>query len=162
MLKNNEDAADLKQETQIRAEEKLDPFRGDAAFSTWIYRIATNLALMKMRKDKTKKVTLDQPEETSMPSMVTEMPDWTHNPANYFKNNEMKDLLNKAIDSLPDKYKSVFVLRDIEGFPISEVAEMLSISQPTVKTRSHRSRLYLREKLVEYFSSRNRQVLAGQ
>lgn len=152
LLRNKEDAADLMQETYIKAYEHLGSFRGSAAFSTWLYRIATNLALMKMRRDKNKKVSVERLKEAAQPSNIKEMPDWTHNPAYNFKKNELKELLNKAVDSLPLKYKSVFVLHDIEGFPIAEVADMLSLSEPAVKTRSHRSRLYLREKLSEYFS----------
>jgi len=161
LLRNKEDASDLMQETYIKAYEHLGSFKGNSAFSTWLYRIATNLALMKMRKDKNKKVSVGQLRETSTPSIERDIPDWTHNPVNHFKKQEMKDLLNKAIESLPSKYKSVFVLHDIEGFPIEEVADMLSISVPAVKTRSHRSRLYLREKLAEYFNH-GEKIQAGQ
>jgi RNA polymerase sigma-70 factor, ECF subfamily len=156
LLRNKEDAADLMQETYIKAYEHLGSFKGNSAFSTWLYRIATNLALMKMRKDKNKKVTVDQLKEASNPSMAREMPDWTHNPAYHFRKQELKGILNSAIDSLPRKYKSVFVLHDIEGFPIAEVANMLSLSEPAVKTRSHRSRLYLREKLSEQLQNKEK------
>jgi len=156
LLRNKEDAADLMQETYIKAYEHIGSFKGNSAFSTWLYRIATNLALMKMRKDKNKKVTVEQLKEASNPSMAREMPDWTHNPAYHFRKQELKDLLNNAIDSLPRKYKSVFVLHDIEGFPIAEVADMLSLSEPAVKTRSHRSRLYLREKLSEHLQNKEK------
>ncbi|HNS33490.1 MAG TPA: sigma-70 family RNA polymerase sigma factor [bacterium] len=152
LLRNKEDASDLMQETYIKAYQHLNSFRGNSAFATWLYRIATNLALMKMRRDKQQKVSVETLKETSSYSMIKEMPDWTHNPVSYFKKQEMKDILNKAIDSLPSKYKSVFVLHDMEGFPIAEVADMLSLSEPAVKTRSHRSRMYLREKLAEYFN----------
>ncbi len=161
LLRNKEDASDLMQETYIKAYEHIDSFRGNSAFSTWLYRIATNLALMKMRREKNQKVSTDEIKEAYDNSMVKEMPDWTHNPAYHFKNQELKDLLNRAIDSLPSKYRSVFVLHDMEGFPVSEVADMLSLSEPAVKTRSHRSRLFLRERLADYFKQGHKAQVGG-
>jgi len=158
LLRNKEDAADLMQETYIKAYEHLGSFKGNSAFSTWLYRIATNLALMKMRKDKQQKISVQSLKETSNHSLIKEMPDWTYNPVSHFKKQEMKNILDNAINSLPPKYKSVFVLHDMEGFPIAEVADMLSLSEPAVKTRSHRSRLYLREKLAEYFNQEKAQA----
>ncbi|HOK57104.1 MAG TPA: sigma-70 family RNA polymerase sigma factor, partial [bacterium] len=64
---------------------------------------------------------------------------------------ELREILNEAINSLPPKYKTIFILHDIEGLSLSEISEILSLSIPTIKTRIHRSRLYLREKLSEYF-----------
>jgi len=155
-FKNKEDASDLMQEAYIKAYTNLKSFRGDSAFSTWLYSIATNVAQEKIRKDKRSKASNNKLKEALVSSDIKEMPDWTHNPVNYFKKQEMKTLLNKAIDSLPLKYRTVFILRDIEGFSISEVADMLNITKPTVKTRSHRSRLYLRETLGEFFKDKEK------
>ena len=151
LLGNKEDAADLMQETYIKAYENLDRFEGRSSFSTWLYRIATNNALMKLRKEKNKKVSIDELKKFGDKSYKIEISDWSENPSSYFKSAELKEVLQKAIDSLPPKYKSVFILHDVEGLPLAEVARILSLSVPAVKTRLHRSRLFLREKLSEYF-----------
>ena len=150
LLGNKEDAADLMQETYIKAYENLDRFEGRSSFSTWLYRIATNNALMKLRKEKNKKVSIDELKKFGDKSYKIEISDWSENPSSYFKSAELKEVLQKAIDSLPPKYKSVFILHDVEGLPLAEVAQILSLSVPAVKTRVHRSRMYLREKISEY------------
>ena len=150
LLGNKEDAADLMQETYIKAYENLNRFEGRSSFSTWLYRIATNNALMKLRKEKSKKVSIEELKKFGDKSYKIEISDWSENPSSYFKSAELKELLQKAIDSLPPKYKSVFILHDIEGLPLAEVAQILSLSVPAVKTRVHRSRMYLREKISEY------------
>lgn len=152
---NKEDAADLLQETYIKAYESLPNFEGRSSFSTWLYRIATNFALMKLRKEKMKKVSIEELKEISDGSKDSiDFYDWSENPYLHYKNEELKEILNEAINSLPPKYKTIFILHDIEGLSIQEVAKILSLSVPTVKTRIHRSRLYLREKLSEYFKKK--------
>ncbi|MGC8976746.1 MAG: RNA polymerase sigma factor [Candidatus Ratteibacteria bacterium] len=148
---NKDDAADLLQETYIKAYESLQSFEGRASFSTWLYRIATNFALMKLRKEKQKKVSLEELKKTEDGTYTYEISDWKENPYFYYKNEELKEILSSAIDSLPPKYKTIFILHDIEGLKVEEVAKILSLSIPTTKTRIHRSRLYLRKKLSEYF-----------
>lgn len=151
LLHNKEDAADIMQETYIAAYENLPKFKGTSSFSTWLYRIATNFALMKMRKEKGRQVSEERLKELSKHTYDTAISDWTENPIDHLKKQEIRELLNKAIESLPPKYRSVFVLHDIEGLSIAEISDILSISPSAVKTRAHRSRLYLREKLSEYF-----------
>lgn len=160
LLQNKEDAADVMQETYIAAYENLPKFKGNSSFSTWLYKIATNFALMKMRKEKGRKISEERLKDLSKHLYETTITDWTESPVDYLKQQELKETLNKAIETLPPKYRSVFVLHDIEGLPIAEVADILSISKAAVKTRSHRSRLYLREKLSEYFKGKqiNRQI----
>jgi len=150
LLGNKEDAADLMQDTYIKAYENLDKFEGRSSFSTWLYRIATNNALMKLRKEKNKNISIDEIKKIGDKDYKIEISDWYENPSLYFKSSELKQQLQKAIDSLPPKYKSVFILHDIEELPISEVAKILSLSIPAVKTRIHRSRMFLREKISEY------------
>lgn len=159
LLRNKEDAADVMQETYMTAYEHLPRFKGNSSFSTWLYRIATNFALMKMRKEKGRKVPLARLKETEDSVYETEFPDWSDSPVDHLKNQELKEILDKEINALPPKYRSVFVLHDIEGLSIAEVAEILSLSEAAVKTRSHRSRLYLREKLSEYFRGRGEKRL---
>jgi len=152
LLRNKEDAADVMQETYMSAYENLPKFRGNSSFSTWLYRIATNFALMKMRKEKGKRVPVAQLKETEDLVREMEVPDWSDTPVDHLKNQELKAILDKEINALPPRYRSVFVLHDIEGLSIAEVADILSLSEAAVKTRSHRSRVYLRDKLSEYFS----------
>jgi len=161
LLRNKEDAADIMQETYMAAYENLPKFKGNSSFSTWLYRIATNFALMKMRREKNKKVSVSELQETSGNLYDKVLPDWSESPVDHLKNQELKELLDKAINSLPPKYRSVFVLHDIEGLGIAEVADILSISGPAVKTRSHRSRMYLREKLSEYFRQNGAEAQKG-
>ncbi len=154
ILGNKEDAADLLQETFIKAYESLPNFEGRSSFSTWLYRIATNFALMKLRKEKYKKISLDEIKKTSDGNYKIEISDWSNNPYFHYRNEELKEILNEAINSLPPKYKTIFILHDVEGLSIPEISEILSLSISTVKTRIHRARLYLREKLSEYFKKK--------
>ena len=160
LLHNKEDAADIMQETYIAAYENLPKFKGNSSFSTWLYRIATNFALMKMREDKGRKeVPEERLKEVSKHVYDTAITDWTESPVDHLRKQELKETLDRAIESLPPKYRSVFILHDIEGMSIAEISDILSISPGAVKTRAHRSRLYLREKLSEYFNERARKGL---
>ena len=154
LLGNSQDAADLLQETFIKAYESLPSFEGKSSFSTWLYRIATNFALMKLRKEKRNKVSLEELKEISDTKYKRRISDWSENPYAHFKNEELRVLLENVINSLPPKYKSVFILHDVEGLPLAKVSEILSLSIPAVKSRVHRSRLYLREKLEKYFQNK--------
>lgn len=159
LLRNKEDAADIMQETYMTAYENLPRFKGNSSFSTWLYRIATNFALMKMRKEKGRTVSVAQLKSAEDSVHEMEFPDWSDTPVDHLKNQELKTILDKEINALPPRYRSVFVLHDIEGLSISEVAKILSLSESAVKTRSHRSRLYLREKLSEYFGDTKKKGL---
>lgn len=159
LLRNKEDAADIMQETYMTAYENLPRFKGNSSFSTWLYRIATNFALMKMRKEKGRTVSVAQLKSAEDSAHEMEFPDWSDTPVDHLKNQELKTILDKEINALPPRYRSVFVLHDIEGLSISEVAKILSLSESAVKTRSHRSRLYLREKLSEYFGDTKKKGL---
>ncbi|MCM8785165.1 MAG: sigma-70 family RNA polymerase sigma factor [Candidatus Omnitrophica bacterium] len=154
ILGNKDDAADLLQETYIKAYESLPNFEGKSSFYTWLYRIATNFALMKLRKEKYKKISINEIKQASNGNYKLEISDWSNNPQIQYRNEELKEILNEAINSLPPKYKTIFILHDIEGLSLSEISEILSLSIPTIKTRIHRSRLYLREKLSEYFKKK--------
>ncbi|MGB9642013.1 MAG: RNA polymerase sigma factor [Candidatus Ratteibacteria bacterium] len=153
LLGNKEDAADLLQETFINAYYALPKFEGKSAFSTWLYRIATNNAFMKMRKKKIPLVRFESDRDDSEQKYFTDVPDWSNDPRAHLKNEELKMLLEKSVDSLPGKYKTIFVLHDIEGFSTEEISKMLDLSVPAVKSRIHRSRMFLRDKLSQYFQS---------
>lgn len=147
MLGSQEDAQDVLQETFISAFNALDDFKGESSFSTWIYRIATNACLMRLRARKPQIVSLDD-----QPSSLSEgITDWSEDVGTLLEREELRKVLDDAIKSLPEVYRAVFVLRDVEGLSNYETAKVLKISIGAVKSRLHRARLYLREKLSKYF-----------
>lgn len=157
ITKNEDDASDVLQDAFLKAYSRLDQFQGDAKFYTWLVRIAVNEALMRLRKrrgDRT--VSLDQDVETEEGSMQREAPDDGPDPEQVFSREETRKLLENAIDSLADNYRSVFVLRDVEGLSTEETAEMLQLSISAVKSRLLRARLQLREKLRRRFKQDGR------
>jgi len=154
LLRNREDAADLLQETFIKAYESLPKFEEKSSFSTWIYRIAVNFALMKLRRDRRRKVSFDELKEAEAINDRKTILNWASSPQAHLKNTELRAIIDDAIASLPPKYRTVFLLHDIEDVPIARVGEILSLSVPAVKSRVHRSRLFLRQKLAKYFEAR--------
>ncbi|MCD4782940.1 MAG: sigma-70 family RNA polymerase sigma factor [Candidatus Eremiobacteraeota bacterium] len=151
MLHSPEDAEDLLQKTFLSVLENMESFRGDSKFSTWLFRIATNHALMKLRKEKGKKTdSLDAPLETGGGSVLPQIADGKTNIPRTYEKKEFLKYLEQAVSELPEKYRLVFILRDVEGFSNKEVAGMLDLSVPAVKSRVLRARLYLRDKLEKY------------
>src|SRR5947208_2331705 len=149
---NEEDAQDVVQEAFLKAYQNLEQFQGNSKFYTWLVRIAVNEALMKLRRRKTSKtVSLDEDVETEEGSMPREVADWGPNPEQLYGQSELGDILQKTIQGLPQSFRTVFVLRDIEGLSTEETAEMLNLSVPAVKSRLLRARLQLRERLNRYF-----------
>src|SRR5437763_16654787 len=149
---NEEDAQDVVQEAFLKAYQNLEQFQGNSKFYTWLVRIAVNEALMKLRRRKTSKtISLDEDVETEEGSMPREVADWGPNPEQLYGQSELGDILQKTIQGLPQSYRTVFVLRDIEGLSTEETAEMLNLSVPAVKSRLLRARLQLRERLNRYF-----------
>ncbi len=153
MLRNQEDAEEVLQETFIKAYNKLNQFEGRSKFSTWLYRIATNEALMIIRKkNPAQPVSLDEPIDDGYRAKIRrELIDWKENPQNIYLKKELREKIDYIIYTLPEDYRSVFVLRDIQGFSGEKVSEILSITLPAVKARLHRARLYAREILNDYF-----------
>jgi len=149
----SEDASDILQETFLKAYHSLNDFRGEANFSTWLYRIAMNIALMRKRKEKGKIFEpMERPLFTPERELYTEIPDWSTNPEAEVHNKEIRNVLSKALSSLPDDYRAVLVLRDIQGLSNEEVSEILKLSVPAVKSRLHRARLFLRGQVSKYFA----------
>ncbi|MBM3307239.1 MAG: sigma-70 family RNA polymerase sigma factor [Candidatus Eisenbacteria bacterium] len=151
MLGNPEDAEDVLQEVFIKAYQSLPGFRGDSAFSTWLYRIATNACLMRIRKKKLETVSLDQPSEDDGDG-TRDVADWSRDPAAEVMNDELRAVLAEHINELAPDNRIVFVLRDIHGLSTEDTAKVLGLTTPAVKSRLHRARLYLRERLSDYFS----------
>lgn len=147
-----EDAEDVLQETFLKAYEHLGDFQGNSKFYTWLVRIAVNQSLMKLRKRKSDaSVSLDDPYDTGEETLVREIAAWDPNPEQTYTQEEMRAILEKAVDSLPPTFRAVFALRDIEELSTEETAAALNLSIPAVKSRLLRARLKLREKLTRYF-----------
>ena len=150
---NQEDAEDVLQDSFLKAYSNLDRFQGDSRFYTWLVRIAVNEALMKLRKRRGASwVSLDDPVETDDRSLMPrEVEDWSDDPEQSYAKSELQSILNQAIEKLDPQFRSVFVLRDVEGFSTEETATMMGLSVPAVKSRLLRARLKLRELLNKYF-----------
>jgi RNA polymerase sigma-70 factor (ECF subfamily) len=153
LMRNDAMAAeDVLQETFISAFRALDRFEGRSLLSTWLYRIAYNTALMRLRKRELATVSIDEPlaNEEGDP-IPRQLVDWGAVPEQVLLDREMRRVLDKAVAALPETLRSVFVLRDIEGLSTAETAAILDLTDTNVKVRLHRARLALREKLSAYF-----------
>jgi RNA polymerase sigma-70 factor (ECF subfamily) len=150
--RNQEDAEEVLQDVFVTVFKKVGGFEGKAAFSSWLYRVIVNSAFMKLRKRKHGAAVSieDVPEQARTSSIDAESIRQERSDA-VLQNRQLQEVLNAAILRLPDQYRAVFVLRDIDGLSNSEVGEILSISIPAVKSRLHRSRLMLRRKLQRMF-----------
>jgi len=161
ITQSDEDAEDVLQETFLKAYEHLDEFQGNSKFYTWIVRIAVNESLMKLRKRKTDRtVSLDESIDTGEETVVREIAVWEDNPEQRYSQDELRGILEKAIDSLRPAFRTVFVLRDVEELSTEETAAALNLSVPAVKSRLLRARLQLREKLTRFFKRKGDDVFA--
>jgi RNA polymerase sigma-70 factor (ECF subfamily) len=150
---NREDSQDAVQESFMKALQHLGEFREHSQFSTWLFRITANQALMKLRKRRTTiDVSLDEAFQEDEDILPREVADWALNPEELCRASELRDILIKAIEELRPILRTVFVLRDVEGLSIDQTAEALDLSSSAVKTRLWRARLQLRELLSDYFS----------
>jgi len=148
-------AEDVLQETFLSAFKAIPRFEGKAQLSTWLYRIAHNAALMRLRKRQVQTVSLDEPmeDEEGLPE-PREFADWSENPEDVLLSGEMRRAMNEAIAALSETLKSVFVLRDVNGLSTAQTAEVLGLSEEAVKSRLLRARLALRERLAAYMVER--------
>lgn len=153
MTPSDQDAEDVVQEAFVKAYRSLGEFREKSKFSTWLYRIAVNLSLMKLRRKRLEVISLDQKMSTDDGEMVIEFEDQSPDPLRRLLEKETATVLDRAIDSLSPSYRAVFVLRHVEGFSTEETARILKTSVAAVKSRLHRARLALQEKLFEYMSN---------
>lgn len=156
LMQNEEDAEDVLQETFIIMLNKLDTFQGKSTLYTWLYRVATNVALGKLRKKKNidDSMSYDKIEFENISSL--ELADWPDHMEEKFDSEEFRKCLDKAIKELPDHYRAVFILRDLEGHSTKNTAEILDISEANVKVRLMRARLYLRDQMAYHFKCINR------
>ena len=148
------DAQDVTQEVLLTLFRKINMFQGKSAFSSWVYRISINASYMKLRsKKKEPNVSIDElmPSFNSAGFQQEKIQDWSENTESLLFTKETRDVINKAVDLLPEKEKVVFLLRDVEGLSSEKTGEILDLTVSAVKSRLHRARLFLRKKLSNYF-----------
>ena len=155
MTRSEADAAEITQDTFLSAYQHLAEFRGEAAFGSWVHRIAANNALMRLRRQKVVDIVSDElagPEFTERGSLA-ESPetDWTRRADDKILDEELGRAIQEATDALPEGYREVFLLKDVEGLSYEEISEMVGISVPAVKSRLHRARLALREAIDAFY-----------
>ena len=159
MTGSEADAQEVLQEAFLNAYQKLPNFRGEAQFSSWLYRIAANSALMRLRRKRRAPDALtDQPLELQGPRFSAEgyldpppRSDWSQRADEKMMDRELGTAIDQAVNGLPDDYRTVFLLKDVDGLSNEEIADALELTVPAVKSRLHRARLALREKLGEFF-----------
>jgi len=163
ILRHEQDAEDVTQQTFLSALENLSGFRGDASFSTWLMRIATHAAFKVLRKRKgLNVVSLDEtvePEESDKVPHPEYIADWRDSPDELVRKHEIRQLLDDALNQLDERHRLVFLLRDVEGMSIKETAETLNLSEANTKVKLLRARLRLREILTRSLGDPERLVL---
>jgi RNA polymerase sigma-70 factor (ECF subfamily) len=156
MTRSEADAAEITQDTFLSAYQHLAEFRGEAAFGSWVHRIAANNALMRLRRQRVLDIVSDDqlegPEFTERGSLA-EAPetDWSRRADDKILDEELGRAIQAATDALPEGYREVFLLKDVEGLSYEEISEMVGISVPAVKSRLHRARLALREAIDAFY-----------
>jgi len=158
MCGNIQDAEDMVQDTFLNIFKYLKSFRYETKFKNWVYRIASSACIKKRRKSKfapDKELSLDELVPGKNGGMPREIPDWASVPLDQLLNEELASRIKDEILSLPDKYRMVLLLRDIEGFSTAETAQILDLTTSNVKVRLHRARMFLRDKLKQYFNHDN-------
>jgi len=147
------EAEEILQETFINACKGAEKFEGRSSLGTWLYRIATNNGLMRLRKKQMPTVPLEMPVDREDQSSFwpRQLEDWAWDPEKITLTDELRQAMDEAVETLPENLRAVFVLRDLEGLSTKEAAEVLGISASNAKVRLHRARLMLREALAGYF-----------
>ncbi len=154
--RNQEDAEEVLQDVFSTVFRKIHGFKGQSAFSSWLYRVTVNAAFMKLRKRKQKPtISIEDLTPALKQQYVEQEFGYVQYSDSTSVSNEVREVLQAAINRLPDQYRAVFVLRDVDGMSNQEVGEILDLSIPAVKSRLHRSRLMLRRKLQRYWSDYN-------
>ncbi len=148
------EAEEILQETFINACRGAESFEGRSSLATWLYRIATNNGLMRLRRKETPTVSLDIFDSTAAEDggAPLDLHDWQWEPESLLLTDELRAAMDESVAQLPESLRAVFVLRDLEGLSTKETAEVLGISQSSVKVRLHRARMQLRRQLAAYFS----------
>jgi RNA polymerase sigma-70 factor (ECF subfamily) len=154
MLGNDADAEDVTQDVLLQVLRKRDTFRGESAFPTWLHRVTVNAALGHRRKRASREAhRVHDPLESFLEdgSHAAPVRVWSAPPEQAALEHETRQLIEKAIAGLPETYRDVYVLADMEGLSNAEIAEILGLNVPAVKSRLHRGRLLLRQALAPHF-----------
>ena len=154
ILRNEDDAAEALQDAFLSAYRGLKNFKAESTFSTWLYRVATNASLMKYRKRRDDHVSLEQSQSRVPDAEPLAIPDWSQQPLEVLLDDETRQVMEDGLRRLPEDLRIVFILRDEDGHSNAEVAEMLQLSVAAVKSRLHRARIALRDRLDRYFQDR--------
>lgn len=150
--RNQEDAEEVLQDVFSTIYAKIDGFRGQSAFSSWLYRIIVNAAFMKLRKRKQQPAVALEDLLPAVRQRCLEGDASAQGRSDSITlNRELRHILEQAIGRLPEDYRAVFILRDVDGLSNQEVGQILNLTVPAVKSRLHRSRLMLRKKLLRYY-----------
>jgi len=153
MVRNEQDARDVVQETFLNVHRKLDGFRGEASFKTWICRIATNNALMKLRRRRRKPETsleISDPKQPGEGPRQRDVVDIRPLADKVHENRELGRQIRAAVEALPEQYREVLLLADYQHMSMKDIGEALDLTIPNVKTRLHRARLAVRHSLRTY------------
>lgn len=167
MTANEQDAQDIVQDTLLKAIDKIDQFRGDASFGTWLYSIALNQSrahLSKQRETELKDVEAYLPGnganfEGENHDIAGRLFDW-EDPHKHLENAELRQIINEAISELPDKYREAFLLRYFEELSIKEIAKIIKETDASTKSRVLRAKLAVRDKLAKTFEDRYGQKMS--
>jgi len=154
MLRTPSAASDATQATFVRVWEALSSFRGDASFSTWLYRITMNVCLDELRRNKNRPLSLTLEDDDGEPTGERDMPDFSDEPSGTAEQRELQQLVHEAIGRLSEDFRAVIVLYDIRGLSYQEISDALQVPLGTVKSRLNRARQALREEMepwVELF-----------
>ncbi len=150
ILGRDEEAEDAVQEAYISAWRALPNWRGESQLATWLVRIVRNECLGRVRRAAPPSESLDAlMEEEVQPALAALLTDVAHGPEGQLSQSQLRRLLEAAIDALPEHFRSAFVLREVEGRSVEEVAQMLEVAEPTVRSRAHRARQLLQQHLSE-------------
>lgn len=151
LTRNTEDAEEVLQDVFVTVHRKIAGFEGKSSFSSWLYRVTVNAAFMKLRKRKQDlSVSLEDIVQQSQTVAALKSPESAFVDSQSIRN-QMLEALEVAIRKLPDDYRPVFILRDVDGLTSREVSKILDLTVPAVKSRLHRSRLMLRRRLTRFF-----------
>ncbi len=147
LLGNEQDAEDVLQETFLNAFRAIDRFEGRSSLSTWLYRIAYNAAMMRLRRPKAPTVSVEETLDETPGYIPRQLFDWCCLPEESYDSEEVQTQLRQAISTMPESLQMVFILREFDGMSTAETADTLEISPSAAKVRLHRARQYLRDTL---------------
>jgi len=156
ILKDSQEAEDAVQETFLSAFRSIDTFQGRSSIGTWLFRIAYNTALMRLRKAHPETVSMEGSDSGEGEAEPLELFDFSNLPEEELLNHEVQNVIQAAIEDAPSNLRNVFALRELEGLSTAQTAEILGLSEEAVKTRLHRGRLWLRQRLSQYFAGREK------